>query len=485
VDESLAGKIAIEFLEYASSAPQFTWVLDSWTEKLRITEDLVDEHEDEHWLQFKPQGPSFMRNLVPGASATVLKHLEAIARPIQNRTVVLNSLIEAGHCRQMATWMCSNLRPSADNSKQLDWRFDLDVVRSLIYDAANLDSLEVMRKAKSEVGFVRAEHGVCWPKDAMSRLQQTSANNPMIKLYMLEKAAHWLHVDSPAELVELILPSFKAATQPSCASNSATQGQCGEEPKPATPDFNTSVNVHEHSISLRDKRSQRLSEMGEKSKQSLVPASLKHIAEDDEHQITAENLRKLGQEKLTMEERKKRRRALDTLGVPSFHAFLKGKGKELVKTDIEILQLNIGLYCNQACNHCHVESSPKRNEMMMPDVAQRCLELARSTPTVKTLDLTGGAPELNQSFRHLVIEGRKMGLEVIDRCNLTVLSEPGQEDLAQFLADNRVRVVASLPCYSEKNVDTQVKLGMDVCVCVCVCLHTHIMCMCICAKDCV
>ena len=88
-------------------------------------------------------------------------------------------------------------------------------------------------------------------------------------------------------------------------------------------------------------------------------------------------------------------------------------------------------------------------------VAARCIELLAKSPSVQTLDITGGAPELNENFRFMVEEGRRLGKEVIDRCNLTVLSEPGQEDLGSFLASNKVRVVASLPCYSEKNVDLQ------------------------------
>ena len=143
-----------------------------------------------------------------------------------------------------------------------------------------------------------------------------------------------------------------------------------------------------------------------------------------------------------------------------FDEYLAQKQLALDKSAIEILQLNIGLYCNQACNHCHVESSPKRTEMMTEEVARRCMHLMEKTPSVKTLDITGGAPEMNSQFRYLVTEGRRQGKEVIDRCNLTVLSEPGHEDLVQFLADNQVRVVASLPCYSEKNVNTQRGAGV-------------------------
>ena len=93
-----------------------------------------------------------------------------------------------------------------------------------------------------------------------------------------------------------------------------------------------------------------------------------------------------------------------TAGVPTFDEFLRHKQLALNKGPIEILQLNIGLYCNQACNHCHVESSPKRTEMMPEHVAQRCMQLMERTPSISTLDLTGGAPELNSQFRYLVTE---------------------------------------------------------------------------------
>jgi radical SAM/Cys-rich protein len=104
-----------------------------------------------------------------------------------------------------------------------------------------------------------------------------------------------------------------------------------------------------------------------------------------------------------------------------------------------ILQLNIGLYCNQACSHCHVESSPKRTEMMDRRTASRCLDLLKASPSIRTLDITGGAPELNSQFRYLIEEASATGVEIIDRCNLTVLVEPGQEDLADFLAQHKVR----------------------------------------------
>lgn len=134
----------------------------------------------------------------------------------------------------------------------------------------------------------------------------------------------------------------------------------------------------------------------------------------------------------------------------------------LVKTDfpaltrgrLEVLQANLGYRCNQACLHCHVAASPRRTEEMSWDTMALLLEVARRH-RVRTLDLTGGAPEMNPNFRRLVAEARAMGLNVIDRCNLTILSEPGYEWLADFLAAQRVDVVASLPCYLEDNVDAQ------------------------------
>ena len=127
------------------------------------------------------------------------------------------------------------------------------------------------------------------------------------------------------------------------------------------------------SISLRKARAKKLQELKATTTHSLVADSIRHVEEDEEHILTADALRKLGQEKLTREERVKRRRALDTLGVPTFDEFLAQKELALDKGAIEILQLNIGLYCNQACNHCHVESSPKRTEMMTEEVARRCM----------------------------------------------------------------------------------------------------------------
>ncbi len=121
---------------------------------------------------------------------------------------------------------------------------------------------------------------------------------------------------------------------------------------------------------------------------------------------------------------------------------------------LEILQVNLGYKCNQTCLHCHVNAGPNRTEMM-DDQMLALIPQVLAARKITTLDLTGGAPELNEGFRALVQAARAQGVRVIDRCNLTILFEPGQDGLAQFLANNQVEVVASLPCYSAANVDKQ------------------------------
>jgi len=121
---------------------------------------------------------------------------------------------------------------------------------------------------------------------------------------------------------------------------------------------------------------------------------------------------------------------------------------------VETLQVNLGYKCNQACLHCHVNAGPTRTEMMDEETIRTVVRFLE-TSDVNTLDLTGGAPELNPHFRDLVAQAHRLGVRVMDRCNLTILEEPGQEDLAAFLAANQVEVVASLPCYLEENVDGQ------------------------------
>jgi radical SAM/Cys-rich protein len=140
---------------------------------------------------------------------------------------------------------------------------------------------------------------------------------------------------------------------------------------------------------------------------------------------------------------------------PDFDDVLSEHGLELVRGEVRTLQVNVGKLCNMACHHCHVEAGPKRTERMSRQVAERVVELLASNPRVELLDLTGGAPEMNESFRFLVTEARRLGRRVIDRCNLTILFEPGMDGLAEFLAAKEVHVVASLPCYQAENVERQ------------------------------
>jgi len=127
----------------------------------------------------------------------------------------------------------------------------------------------------------------------------------------------------------------------------------------------------------------------------------------------------------------------------------------LRRARVTTLQVNVGLRCDLACHHCHVEAGPKRTEAIDGRLAARILEVLAANPGLDTLDLTGGAPELNPHFRPLVRGARALGRRVIDRCNLTVLFREGQEDTAPFLAAQGVDVVASLPCYTKENVEAQ------------------------------
>jgi len=151
-----------------------------------------------------------------------------------------------------------------------------------------------------------------------------------------------------------------------------------------------------------------------------------------------------------------------TKHLPTFDQTIKEKTsfyplrRETIETGgITTLQINIGKRCNLTCRHCHVESGPTRTENMEKKTADRLVELMKNSTNVKTIDLTGGAPELNPHFKYIITEARKLGKEVIDRCNLTVFFEKGMNDIPQFLSENKVQVVASLPCYSLKNVDKQ------------------------------
>ena len=129
-------------------------------------------------------------------------------------------------------------------------------------------------------------------------------------------------------------------------------------------------------------------------------------------------------------------------------------------TGIETLQVNVGKRCNQACGHCHVEAGPTRPERMTRATAELVIAALAEHPEIGTVDITGGAPELNPHFRFLVTEARRLGRHVMDRCNLTVLFVAGQEDTAEFLRDHDVEVVASLPCYGAENTDAQRGVGV-------------------------
>lgn len=127
----------------------------------------------------------------------------------------------------------------------------------------------------------------------------------------------------------------------------------------------------------------------------------------------------------------------------------------LLADRVEILQVNLGKLCNMTCAHCHVDAGPDRREIMEQAEIDACLKVLKDHPEISTLDLTGGAPEMNPRFREMVVAARKMGRHVIDRCNLTILLAKGFEYLPKFLAENQVEIVASLPCYLEENTDAQ------------------------------
>lgn len=132
----------------------------------------------------------------------------------------------------------------------------------------------------------------------------------------------------------------------------------------------------------------------------------------------------------------------------------RGSFPEIRRRGVKTVQANLGYRCNQSCQHCHVNAGPHRTEAMDEATADLLIAYAAAAGA-NLIDLTGGAPELNPNFRRIVERARALGMSVIDRCNLTVLEQPGQEDLADFLARHGVRVVASLPCYLEENVDRQ------------------------------
>ncbi|HEV3112448.1 MAG TPA: arsenosugar biosynthesis radical SAM (seleno)protein ArsS [Candidatus Binataceae bacterium] len=144
------------------------------------------------------------------------------------------------------------------------------------------------------------------------------------------------------------------------------------------------------------------------------------------------------------------------MAAPDFDATLREHALGTLRRSApRTLQINVGKLCNQACHHCHVDAGPGRKEQMSAPVAERLMEVLAASPAITTVDLTGGAPELNANFRYLIESGRAMGRHVMVRCNLTVLFVPAMEWLADFYRDAQVELVCSLPCYTQENVEQQ------------------------------
>jgi radical SAM/Cys-rich protein len=140
----------------------------------------------------------------------------------------------------------------------------------------------------------------------------------------------------------------------------------------------------------------------------------------------------------------------------AFAETLRAQGLDpLAAAGLEVLQVNVGKLCNQTCHHCHVDAGPQRTEIMTRKTMDDVLHVLRRHPALRTVDITGGAPEMNPEFEYLVKESRGMDRKVIDRCNLTVFFVRGKEHLPEFLRDHQVEIVASLPCYLEEIVDAQ------------------------------
>jgi radical SAM/Cys-rich protein len=149
-------------------------------------------------------------------------------------------------------------------------------------------------------------------------------------------------------------------------------------------------------------------------------------------------------------------RILAASDVAPFDETVAAAGLEPLRASgVRVLQINVGKLCNQTCAHCHVDAGPDRRERMTRETAEQCIAALAASPEITTVDITGGAPELNESFRFLVEQSRALGRHVIDRCNLTVLLLPSQADLAEFLAAHRVQVIASLPYHRPAQTDAQ------------------------------
>ena len=141
---------------------------------------------------------------------------------------------------------------------------------------------------------------------------------------------------------------------------------------------------------------------------------------------------------------------------PTFEDTLASYGQQPLKANsISTLQVNVGKVCNQTCHHCHVDAGPQRTESMTKDTIDQIIEVLDRTPQISTVDITGGAPEMNPHFEYLVRQCRIRDRKVIDRCNLTVFYVKGKSHLPEFLAEQGVEIIASLPCYQEANVDQQ------------------------------
>jgi radical SAM/Cys-rich protein len=148
--------------------------------------------------------------------------------------------------------------------------------------------------------------------------------------------------------------------------------------------------------------------------------------------------------------------SMPTSAAPEFDRYLETEGlPSLTRRSVRTLQINVGKLCNQACHHCHVEAGPGRKEIMTAETADRILALLEASPGIDAVDITGGAPELNPSFRRLVTTARGLDREVLVRSNLTVHLQPEQHDTIPFFVANDVKVIASLPCYTAANVDKQ------------------------------
>src|SRR5216684_3589995 len=146
----------------------------------------------------------------------------------------------------------------------------------------------------------------------------------------------------------------------------------------------------------------------------------------------------------------------ESFSAPHFDATLARHGLSPIRREsVRTIQVNVGKLCNQACHHCHVDAGPKRTEVMTRASAERVADLLEASMGIRTVDVTGGAPELNPNFTYIVERARAAERAVMVRCNLTVIFVPGMEWLAKFYRDNRVHLVCSLPCYTAENVEKQ------------------------------